>query len=473
MFSLNSERAIKFYNEHPELDFNAVNLIIVDLLEKLVHNMSNTLNQNLSLDMLKEIYSKLNHLEQKTQDIDATTKNYVDSLKLNVENSVSSQKEFILNSLRDLIQNDSQTNYININKLFSHNYEQLSTRIATNLEQLPKEVRDNTNTSIIQLTNEIQKTHAAITNEIQNTAASTSGEDLSIQIATLINAKYTELDSAMKARIETMMTQVTSTNTDILERVKPIKQVEEYFSHMNNSNRKGKHGEAKLEPILASILPDAEITNSSGTSKSGDFIIKRQNKHNILIDTKDWDVQVRQDEVTKIIRDIDKHKCNGILMSQHSGIALKSNWEINIHNNFVLIFLHNVEYDEHKIATAIQVIDTLYPIIQQQANLEHESITTDQLIELNREFQEIISKKLKIIDLLQQNNNDVIREIGKLDIPSLSNILKSKFSQPDELTYRCDSEGCAFIGKNSRSIAAHKKKHLLKQDNLNNYETSN
>ena len=63
MFSLNSERAIKFYNEHPELDFNAVNLIIVDLLEKLVHNMSNTLNQNLSIDMLKEISSKLNHLE--------------------------------------------------------------------------------------------------------------------------------------------------------------------------------------------------------------------------------------------------------------------------------------------------------------------------------------------------------------------------------------------------------------------------
>ena len=84
MFSLKSERAIKFFQDHPELDFDAVNLIIVDLLEKLVDNMSNTLNQNLSLDMLKEISSKLNTLEQRTQDIDATTKNYVESLKTNV-----------------------------------------------------------------------------------------------------------------------------------------------------------------------------------------------------------------------------------------------------------------------------------------------------------------------------------------------------------------------------------------------------
>ena len=255
MFSLKSERAIKFFQDHPELDFDAVNLIIVDLLEKLVDNMSNTLNQNLSMDMLKEISSKLNSLEQRTQDIDATTKNYVESLKTNVENSVSSQKEYILNSLRDLIQSDSQANYININQLFSQNYEQLSSRIANNLNQLPKEVLSHTNTSISQLTDEIQKTHASITQEIQNTTATKSGEDFSQQIATLIESKYTELDSSMKARIETMMSQFSTSNTDILERVKPIKQVEEYFTNMNNSNRKGNRAKPSWNPFWPPFYP--------------------------------------------------------------------------------------------------------------------------------------------------------------------------------------------------------------------------
>ena len=270
----------------------------------------------------------------------------------------------------------------------------------------------------------------------------------------------------MKARIETMMSQFSTSNTDILERVKPIKQVEEYFTNMNNSNRKGKQGEAKLEPILATILPDAEVTNSSGTAESGDFIIKRQNKSPILIDTKDYNTVIPKKEVDKIIRDIEKHACNGILMSQNSGIALKYDWEINIHNNCVLVFLHNVEYNEDKIWSAIQIIDALYPIVQQQANLEHESITTDQLVELNREFQNIIVQKRKIIEQIEQSNKDVIREIGKLDIPTLATIIKSKFSQSEELTYKCPY--CDFIGKNSRSLAAHKRSCIK----IKNSETS-
>jgi hypothetical protein len=461
MFSLKSERVIKFYSDHPELDFDAVNIIFVDLLEKLVHNMSNTLNQNLSIDLLKQISNKINTLEQRTLDIDTTTKNYVDTLKTNVENSVSSQKEYILNSLRDLIKNDSQENYININKLFSQNYEQLTSKIVSNLQQLPKEVLSNTHSSISQITDEIQKNYISITQEIQNTLVNKSTDDFSQHIATLIESKYSELDSSMKTRIEMMMTQHTATNTEILERVKPIKSVEEYFSNMNNSNKKGKQGEAKLEPILTSILPHADIQNSSGTSKSGDFIIKRQNTTDILIDTKDWDVQVRQDEVTKIIRDVDKHKCNGILMSQNSGIALKNDWEINVHNNFVIIYLHNVEYNPDKILSAIQIIDALHPIILKQANLEHESISSDTLLDLNKEFQDIIAQKRRIIEQIEENNKNLIREVGKLDIPTLSNILKTKFSQPDEMIYKCDFNGCDFVGKNPKSLSAHKKKHKI------------
>ena len=462
MFSLKSERAIKFYNDHPDLDFDAVNLIIVDLLETLVHNMSNTLNQNLSLDMLKEISSKLNILEQRTQEIDATTKNYIDSLKTNIENSVSSQKEYIINSLRDLVKNDTHTNYRYIDALVSKNHEILTSRITDNINNIPKEILKYT-INRTQLAEELQKTHTAIANDINTTISSQQSHE---NIYSLIDSKYNELNSSITARIETMLSSFNSTNNDILERVQPMKIVEEYFSNINNSNRKGKQGESKLEPILSSILPDAEITNTSGTAESGDFIIERNNKSTILIDTKDYNTVVPKKEVDKIIRDIDKHKCNGLLISQNSGIALKDDFEINIHNNYVLIFLHNVEYDETKISTAIQVIDVLYPIIQQQANIEHESITSEQLNQINKEFQEIISQKKKIIEQIDQNTKDIIKEIGKLDLPSISTILNAKFSQSDQLTYICDI--CNnFSGKNSRALGAHKRGCIKKHESNN------
>ncbi len=470
MFSLKSPRAIKFYTEHPDLDFEAVNLILIDLLEKLVNNMSSTLEQNLSIDLLKNISQKINSLEQRTLDIDNTTKNYIDLLKSNIENSVSSQKDFIINSLRDLVKSDSQTNYINIDSLFTKNYNQLSSRITDNISKLPDTLLNST-ISINQLTEELQKTHTNISKEISDTLATNQSKDtISDTLTNIIDTKYSQLNASMTGRIETMFSQFTATNNDILERVQPMKTVEEYFTNMNNSNKKGKQGEAKLEPILSSILPTADIVNSSGEKESGDFIINRQNKSSILIDTKDYNTVVPKKEVDKIIRDIEKHKCNGILMSQNSGIALKYDWEINIHNNFVIVFLHNVEYNEDKIHMAIQIIDTLYPIIQQQANLEYESITKDQLIELNREFQNIISQKKKIIEQIEQNNKDIIREVTKLDIPTLSSILKAKFSQPEELIYKCDHPGCGWVGRSNKALASHKKKHKKKETTIKNIE---
>ena len=76
-------------------------------------------------------------------------------------------------------------------------------------------------------------------------------------------------------------------------------------------------------------------------------------------------------------------------------------------------------------------------------------------MELNREFQNIIVQKRKIIEQIEQNNKDIIREVGKLDIPTLASIIKSKFSQSEELSYKY--QYCDFIGKNSRSLAAHKR----------------
>jgi hypothetical protein len=239
--------------------------------------------------------------------------------------------------------------------------------------------------------------------------------------------------------------------------------VEEYFRTNNNSNIKGKRGENKLEPLLSQILPEANIINSSGSAESGDFIIERPNKPTVLIDTKDYNTSVPKKEVDKIIRDIERRKCCGILLSQNSGIALKYDFEINVHNNFIVVFLHNVKYNEERIYLAIQIIDMLYPIVQQNANMEHESISSEQLNTINKEFQEIISQKRKVIEQIEQHNKEIIKSISKIDMPTLSSLLTAKFSQSEKLNYVCDI--CNdYVGKNSRALAAHKRGCSRKQN---------
>ena len=468
MFSLKNKRAIQFYENHPELDFDAVNLIFVDLLEKLLSNMSNTLNENLSVDMLKEISANVSQHSLLLKTIDERTRDNLSSIKSNIDSSVSNQKDSIIASMREVVNNKENNDAQFIHKIISENHELLSERINKNLENLPKELQ----TSIVSkndISEELAKTHTSISEEIAKFCSSqNSPASLTENISSLIESKYNELNASLSTRVESVLSSATTTNnstlSDILERLKPMLSVEEYFRTNNNSNIKGKRGENKLEPLLSQILPEANIINSSGSAESGDFIIERPNKPNVLIDTKDYNTSVPKKEVDKIIRDIERRKCCGILLSQNSGIALKYDFEINVHNNFIVVFLHNVKYNEERIYLAIQIIDMLYPIVQQNANMEHESISSEQLNAINKEFQEIISQKRKVIEQIEQHNKEIIKSISKLDMPTLSSLLTAKFSQSEKLTYVCDI--CNdYSGKNSRSLAAHKrgcaKKHNL------------
>jgi len=345
MYSLKNKRAIQFYENHPELDFDAVNLIFVDLLEKLLSNMSNTLNENLSVDMLKEISANVSQHSLLLKTIDERTKDNLSSIKSNIDSSVSNQKDSIIASMREVVNNKENNDSQFIHKIISENHELLSERINKNLENLPKELQ----TSIVSksdITEELAKTHSSLSEELAKFFSSqNSPASLTENISSLIESKYNDLNTSLSTRVESVLSSATTTNnstlSDILERLKPMLSVEEYFRTNNNSNIKGKRGENKLEPLLSQILPEANIINSSGSAESGDFMIERTNKPTVLIDTKDYNTSVPKKEVDKIIRDIERRKCCGILLSQNSGIALKYDFEINVHNNFVVVFLHS------------------------------------------------------------------------------------------------------------------------------------
>lgn len=85
--------------------------------------------------------------------------------------------------------------------------------------------------------------------------------------------------------------------------------------------------------------------------------MKRKDKPAILFENKNYDRNVGQEEVRKFLRDIEIQNCSGIMLAQHYGITNKSNYEIELHDNNVLVYLHNVEYNADKIKAAVDIID--------------------------------------------------------------------------------------------------------------------
>ena len=115
-----------------------------------------------------------------------------------------------------------------------------------------------------------------------------------------------------------------------------------------------------LESILIKLYPSSEIINTTGQISSGDFILKRNNnKVKILIENKNYDSNVPKREIDKFILDVETQNCSGIMISQHSGISFKKNFEIDINNGNILIYIHNMNYESDKIVIACDIIDNL------------------------------------------------------------------------------------------------------------------
>ena len=113
----------------------------------------------------------------------------------------------------------------------------------------------------------------------------------------------------------------------------------------------------------------------------------RMSKPKILIENKLWSRSVVQAEVVKFIRDIDVQKCCGIFLSQNGKITTKENFEINIHNGNVLVYVHDVNNDPEKIKLAVDIVDHLKDKIDkyEDSNNDQDNISKEMLEYINVE----------------------------------------------------------------------------------------
>jgi hypothetical protein len=255
--------------------------------------------------------------------------------------------------------------------------------------------------------------------------------------------------------------------------------VNELLRKFENSSLKGKLSENLILNVLEKLYPNAEIESVGKTKETGDIIMVRNNKPKILIENKLWSRSVVQTEVIKFIRDIDTQKCCGIFLSQNGGITTKDNYEINIHNGNVLVYVHDVNNDPDKIKLAVDIIDHLKERLDECQDYDNEQhdIPKETLDRINAEYQEFIASKTNLLKITKDFNQKFMKQINDLKMPDLEYYLYGKFSVPSS-KYVC--EYCGFSGHNQQSKSAHlrgcverKRKENKSQENLViNTETS-
>jgi len=498
--NITNKKIIDFYTQNQGINFEAVNLIFVDLFERLLGDMNSTMNSTINSQILSVV---------------GELKDNIYSLS----NSVSKLNSDLTNSIYVKFQ-DSKKEYVeDVKNIISSNLSHNSDKISVLLQQNNSQLIDKTN---ILLMNDIMPKHEGYYRQIQETMSGfqksitedtnkmlssiNKDESLSIfiqnfenktsnllqPIISIINASEDRINNTFETKsanlLQPLMTTINASEERINKNLislrddsnnsmmdKTINDLSEFLGKYKNSSYKGQFGEIQLETVLNQMLPSAEVLNTTGIKASCDFRINRTNHPTVLIETKNYDRNVTLDEVKKFIRDIEQQKCHGVFLSQHSGITSKQNFQIDIKGTNILVYVHNVDYSPQIIKIAIDIIDSLS---EKLAALEEDSeeicIPKETIDEINREYSKYIERKSAIIDLLKDFHKKINNELDDMKFPCLSKYLVSKCGtilNNENETIICNICN-KFEATNNRSLSAHQKgckrkqKLSQKEDNI-------
>ena len=249
--------------------------------------------------------------------------------------------------------------------------------------------------------------------------------------------------------------------------------VQNHFDRQKSSNYKGIDSENNVEQGLNDAFPDAIITNTTGQPRSGDFWIERTDKDKIMLENKFHSANITIPDVEKFIRDAQYQNCHGILISQKSGISRKKNFQIDINNGYIMIYIHNINYDFDKVKLAIDAIDHLSMSFKKTGYNSVELKFTPELIkEINNEYQKFLIQKNGLNETLRLFNRDMSKQINSLEFPELSKLLSQQFTSTEATLYKC--QYCKVkVYKNAKGLAQHIKSCQYNKDKNNSNNNNN
>ena len=263
------------------------------------------------------------------------------------------------------------------------------------------------------------------------------------KITTLFDNKLVNINEISKSNKE-----ILSSQNDKLNNL---------LNRFENSSAKGKMSENLVLNTLKDMYPNAEIYSVGQTKETCDIMLVRNNKPKILVENKDWRRPVIQEEVKKFMRDIESQKCCGLFLSQNTTITSKDNFEINVHDGNVLVYVHCANNDPEKIKIALDIIDAFsntLKLLEEESCSEQDMNTISKEVtdHINAEYQNFLSKKNKTIKMAKEFIQTLVKQLEEFSIPSLEVYLASKYSLSSS-KFVC--EYCGFVGKSQQSKSAH------------------
>lgn len=439
---LTSKKCIDFYNKNPHIDFNSVNEMYIDLFQKFASSNGNIFKVDEMKSALTTLDKKISMLENNITQNNTMIKMTHDSLNNN--------KEFYSQQIKSIL-NEKDNDPVILQLVREANETWTQKSIMSIQDMIPK-INGTISTEIVGMLNTqqektIRETNETFRNYLENEKQFNSQDALE----KVIKENYDNISNKLLATFQPFFNQESTFYQNNVE-------LRSFLDRQNNSSSKGKISEEKLENTLNKVFPSGSITNKSGEAKSCDYILERNEKQPILFENKDYANNVPNEEVKKFIRDIEHQKHDGILLSQHSGVSNKDNYQMDIHDGLIMVFVHMVQYDESKIRVAVNIVDHLRNLLNKYTNKKEElKFTKDDISAINKEYLNFVEQRNALIESYKKSYKEHLKQLENFEMPLLTKMLDSIFTNVEQLSYTC--QYCnVFHAKNKRALTTHQNK---------------
>ena len=438
-----SAKVWAFYNEHKELDFEKMNVMFTDILISIMQTTNPVNNSNITSQILNGIANIQSQLTSQQVEYDKQLflkltefkKEYIDDLKMILSSNIADK-------IAPLIK-ESNGNIVDKTQLL------LTELVPKNNENLSKQINDSIKSVGLFIIEEIGKRSKMDDEPLSQTSLDDFIKTIDSKFTNVIDSTRKMVDSTKDATLS-QFSSITSSQNGLLSEVKDV------LKKMENSSSKGKMSENIVLNILRGLFPSAEVEYVGSQKESGDIMIHRKDRQKILVENKCYESKtVGSEQVKKFIHDVDTQNCCGLFLSQEGGIVNKHNFEINIHNRNVLLYIHNVNYDPEIIKIAIDIIDSFKSKLDEMTLTDDYTISKDTLEEINKEYQLFVEQKLNQLKMVKEFSQKMIKNIEGLQLPSLEKMLSSNFGYSTSGKFIC--EKCNFVGKNLLALSVHKR----------------
>jgi hypothetical protein len=449
--TVNNKEIWEFFHENPTVDFESAILVLIDIFDMTMKNAETTMNNKMNTRILSSITEQMSQLKDLRTDI-GNLKQDLSKFNTEILSSLFLKFSDIKKEYVEEMKTILTFNGVNSLEKITSMVDKNNLALVDKTKLLLSEIVPRTNDAYYrQIQENIQQFQKNIIDETARLLAGSQNENSVQDFLGNFELKFTSMAQSVQSpiynfitaseeRINKNLTQIKdhTINRDTAHE-KLFNELDDFLNKnkYKNSTVRGKTGENQLEDILNQMFPSAMVKNTSGTPASGDFILQERElgKKNILFENKNYTSNVNSEEVLKFQRDVREQRCNGIMLSQTSGIVTKKQFQVEIIDSLIVVYVLNCEYDPDKIKIAVDIIDTLSHCLRsyiERGELgENNTISTELMQQINEEYSKFSVQKLAFIENLKLMTKEMTKklteQIEDMKMPTLNNFLSAKF----------------------------------------------